>query len=155
MVRGPASPLQAAEASPSQGIAQVIVTTSAVFLSRARLQRALEPARIPARGAQVVPSFPVPAQGIAPLRCVADALCFTRVSSNYSQCCVAGASGGGGGGSGSLPGLSATQSAHARAIIAEAKKEGLGHQGCMAGITTGLTEVCYIHPSSPFPSISR
>jgi uncharacterized protein YfaQ (DUF2300 family) len=53
------------------------------------------------------------------------------------QCCVAGASGGGG----NLPTLDATQSAHARAIIAEAKKENLGRQGCLAGIATALTEV--------------
>ncbi|GJN71197.1 hypothetical protein PLICBS_005259 [Purpureocillium lilacinum] len=39
-----------------------------------------------------------------------------------------------------LPGLNAKQSAHARAIIAETKKEKLGHQGCLAAITTGLTE---------------
>jgi uncharacterized protein YraI len=45
------------------------------------------------------------------------------------------------GGSGNLPGLTATQSAHARAIIAQVKKEGLGRQGCEAGIATGLTEV--------------
>jgi hypothetical protein len=57
------------------------------------------------------------------------------------QCCVKGASGGGGG---NLPGLDATQSSHARAIIAEAKKENLGRQGCLAGIATGLTEVSSI-----------
>ncbi|UNI17841.1 hypothetical protein JDV02_004156 [Purpureocillium takamizusanense] len=39
-----------------------------------------------------------------------------------------------------LPGLNAQQSAHARAIIAESNKEKLGHQGCLAAITTGLTE---------------
>ena len=55
------------------------------------------------------------------------------------QCCVPGASSGGG--SGNLPGLSATQSSHARAIIQEAKNEGLGNQGCLAGIATALTEV--------------
>lgn len=47
-----------------------------------------------------------------------------------------------GGSGGNLPGLDATQTKHAKAIIAEAKKEGLGHQGCLAGITTALTEVC-------------
>lgn len=47
-----------------------------------------------------------------------------------------------GGGSGNLPGLDATKSAHARAIIAQTKKQGLGRQGCSAAIATGLTEVC-------------
>ncbi|EPS31839.1 hypothetical protein POX_d05969 [Penicillium oxalicum] len=41
---------------------------------------------------------------------------------------------------GNLPGLSATQSQHARDIIAEAKREGLGLQGCSAGIATALVE---------------
>lgn len=40
-----------------------------------------------------------------------------------------------------LPGLNAVQSSHARAIIGENNKEGLGRQGCLAGITTALTEV--------------
>lgn len=40
-----------------------------------------------------------------------------------------------------LPGLNAVQSANARAIIAEVKKENLGTHGCQAGITTALTEV--------------
>ncbi|KAK9319794.1 hypothetical protein V1517DRAFT_28082 [Lipomyces orientalis] len=48
--------------------------------------------------------------------------------------------GGGGGSGGNLPGLDATQSSHARAIIAEAKRENLGHQGCLAAITTAITE---------------
>ncbi|KAF3384370.1 hypothetical protein F1880_002065 [Penicillium rolfsii] len=39
-----------------------------------------------------------------------------------------------------LPGLSATQSKHARAIIAEAKSEDLGLHGCAAGIATALVE---------------
>ncbi|KAJ6441252.1 cyanamide hydratase [Purpureocillium lavendulum] len=39
-----------------------------------------------------------------------------------------------------LPGLNAKQSAHARAIIAETKKEKLGHHGCVTAITTGMTE---------------
>ncbi|KAH8692832.1 hypothetical protein BGW36DRAFT_436578 [Talaromyces proteolyticus] len=47
---------------------------------------------------------------------------------------------GGGGGGGNLPGLDDTQSSHAQAIIAEAEKENLGHQGCLAGIATALTE---------------
>lgn len=45
------------------------------------------------------------------------------------------------GSDGDLPGLDSTQSAHARDIIAEAEAEGLGHQGCTAGITTALVEV--------------
>jgi len=52
-----------------------------------------------------------------------------------------------------LPGLNAKQSAHARAIIAETKKEKLGHQGCLAAITTGLTEVrTHILSLCPIPS---
>ncbi|KAJ5518728.1 hypothetical protein N7453_001150 [Penicillium expansum] len=46
----------------------------------------------------------------------------------------------GGSTSGNLPGLTSTQSKHAKAIIAEAKKENLGRQGCLAGIATGLVE---------------
>lgn len=46
---------------------------------------------------------------------------------------------------GDLPGLDSTQSAHAREIIAEAQREGLGHQGCTAGITTALVEVRSVH----------
>jgi hypothetical protein len=42
---------------------------------------------------------------------------------------------------GDLPGLNSVQSSHARAIITEAKRESLGHQGCLAGIATALTEV--------------
>ncbi|KAI1831338.1 hypothetical protein DTO006G1_7245 [Penicillium roqueforti] len=42
--------------------------------------------------------------------------------------------------SSNLPGLSATQTKHAKAIIAKAKKEGLGRQGCLAGISTALVE---------------
>lgn len=41
-----------------------------------------------------------------------------------------------------LPGLNAVQSVHARSIIAEVKKTGVGMHGCEAAITTGLTEVC-------------
>jgi hypothetical protein len=48
---------------------------------------------------------------------------------------------------GNLPGLSDTQSKHARAIIGEAKKENLGRQGCKAGIATALVEVQLHHPS--------
>jgi hypothetical protein len=40
-----------------------------------------------------------------------------------------------------LPGLNSVQSAHARAIIAENKKEKLGKQGCYAAIATAITEV--------------
>lgn len=42
---------------------------------------------------------------------------------------------------GNLPGLNAVQSAHARAIIAEAKAKGVGRQGCLAGIATAIVEV--------------
>jgi uncharacterized protein YraI len=40
-----------------------------------------------------------------------------------------------------LPGLDVTQSAHAKAIIQQAKSDNVGHQGCLAGIATGLVEV--------------
>ena len=42
---------------------------------------------------------------------------------------------------GNLPTLNAVQSKNARAIIAQTKKQGLGRQGCMAALATGLTEV--------------
>ncbi|GJN74815.1 hypothetical protein PLICBS_008908 [Purpureocillium lilacinum] len=41
---------------------------------------------------------------------------------------------------GNLPTLNAVQSKNARAIIAQTKKQGLGRQGCMAALATGLTE---------------
>jgi hypothetical protein len=50
---------------------------------------------------------------------------------------------------GNLPGLDATQSKHAQAIIGEAKKEDLGHQGCLAGIATALVEVINIPSLTP------
>lgn len=46
---------------------------------------------------------------------------------------------------GNLPGLNSVQSKHARDIIGEAKKEGLGLQGCEAGIATALVEVKFPH----------
>ena len=42
---------------------------------------------------------------------------------------------------GNLPGLDAVQTANANAILGENKKENLGRQGCLAAITTALTEV--------------
>ncbi|OAQ63650.1 NLP/P60 protein [Pochonia chlamydosporia 170] len=39
-----------------------------------------------------------------------------------------------------LPGLNDVQSANARAVIDENNKEKLGKQGCIAALTTGLTE---------------
>ncbi|CAI7627546.1 hypothetical protein PCG10_002717 [Penicillium crustosum] len=59
-------------------------------------------------------------------------------SSSYVTKKCSGSSGGGS--SGNLPGLTSTQSKHAKAIIGEAKKENLGRQGCLAGIATGLVE---------------
>ncbi|KAF7122490.1 hypothetical protein CNMCM5793_000515 [Aspergillus hiratsukae] len=70
---------------------------------------------------------------------VADYYVKTGTSDYVTKKCD-GSSGGGGGSSGNLPGLSATQSSHARKIIGEAKKEGLGRQGCLAGIATALVE---------------
>lgn len=40
-----------------------------------------------------------------------------------------------------LPGLNAVQTKHANAIIAQAKKDGVGAHGCQAGIATALVEV--------------
>jgi hypothetical protein len=52
------------------------------------------------------------------------------------QCCVKDVGG-------LLPGLDQTQSANARKVIAQTKKQKLPKQACLAGITTGLTEVRY------------
>lgn len=52
-----------------------------------------------------------------------------------------------------LPGLGSTQTLYARAIIAQNAAENLGRQGCLAAITTGMTEVgynfstIYLHPT--------
>ncbi|QKX63155.1 uncharacterized protein TRUGW13939_10324 [Talaromyces rugulosus] len=68
---------------------------------------------------------------------VADYYVSTGTSGYVTDKC---GSSGGGGSDGNLPGLNSVQSSHARAIIAEAKRESLGHQGCLAGIATALTE---------------
>ena len=70
---------------------------------------------------------------------VADYYVKTGTSGYVAAHCDA--SGGGGSSSGNLPGLNAVQSSHARAIIGEAKKEGLGRHGCEAGIATAIVEV--------------
>ncbi|OQE40356.1 hypothetical protein PENCOP_c006G04702 [Penicillium coprophilum] len=70
---------------------------------------------------------------------IADYYIRTGSSSYVTKKC-GGGGGSGGGSSGNLPGLTSTQSKHAKAIIGEAKKEGLGRQGCLAGIATGLVE---------------
>lgn len=44
---------------------------------------------------------------------------------------------------GNLPGLNSVQSAHAKAIIAQAKKDAVGHHGCSAAIATALVEVSF------------
>jgi hypothetical protein len=72
---------------------------------------------------------------------VADYYVKTGSSSYVTKKCDGSSGGGGGGSSGNLPGLSSTQSKHAKAIIGEAKKEDLGRQGCLAGIATALVEV--------------
>lgn len=49
-----------------------------------------------------------------------------------------------------LPGLNASQSKYARAIIAQAKKDKVGAHGCQAGIATAMVEVITTpthHPS--------
>jgi hypothetical protein len=71
---------------------------------------------------------------------VSDYYVKTGSSSYVTKHCDGGSTGGGGSG-GNLPGLSATQSKHARAIIGEAKSEDLGMHGCAAGIATALVEV--------------
>jgi len=53
------------------------------------------------------------------------------------KCCMASTSGGG---SGNLPGLTAKQSGYARAIIARAKSDDVGHHGCEACVATALVE---------------
>jgi hypothetical protein len=72
---------------------------------------------------------------------VADYYVKTGTTGYVTKHCDGGSDGGSGGGSGSLPGLNAKQSAHAHKVIDEAKKEGLGRQGCLAGIATALVEV--------------
>jgi hypothetical protein len=69
---------------------------------------------------------------------VTDYYVYTGTSGYVTSKC------GGSGGGGNLPGLDSTQSSHARAIIAQAKSEKLGRQGCLAGIATALTEVCFL-----------
>ncbi|KAL2255766.1 hypothetical protein VTK26DRAFT_2740 [Humicola hyalothermophila] len=56
------------------------------------------------------------------------------------KCSASGGSGSGSGSKGNLPGLNAKQSAHARKIIAQAKKDKVGRHGCVTGIATALVE---------------
>ena len=74
---------------------------------------------------------------------VADYYIKTGSSSYVTKKCDDSGSGSGGDSSGNLPGLTSTQSKHAKAIIGEAKKEDLGRQGCLAGIATALVEVSF------------
>ncbi|CAI7641091.1 unnamed protein product [Penicillium glandicola] len=71
---------------------------------------------------------------------IADYYIRTGSSSYVTTKCSSSGGDSGGSTSGNLPGLTSTQSKHAKAIIGEAKKEGLGRQGCLAGIATGLVE---------------
>jgi hypothetical protein len=71
---------------------------------------------------------------------VADYYIKTGTSGYVTAKCGGGSTGGGSSG-GNLPGLNAVQSKHARAIIGQAKKEGLGRHGCEAGIATAIVEV--------------
>jgi hypothetical protein len=82
---------------------------------------------------------------------VADYYVKTGSSSYVTKNCDDNGSGSGGGSSGNLPGLTSTQSKHAKAIIGEAKKEGLGRQGCLAGIATALVEVSFDQDASSIP----
>ncbi|KAJ5698450.1 hypothetical protein N7462_000455 [Penicillium macrosclerotiorum] len=68
---------------------------------------------------------------------VTDYYVKTGTTGYVTEKCDGGSSGGS---NGTLPGLSSTQSAHAKEIIAEAKSEDLGHHGCTAGIATALVE---------------
>jgi hypothetical protein len=82
---------------------------------------------------------------------VADYYVKTGSSSYVTKNCDDSGSGSGGGSNGNLPGLTSTQSKHAKAIIGEAKKEGLGRQGCLAGIATALVEVSFDQDASSIP----
>lgn len=132
-----------AEASLLLGIVQELPIINAVCLNLAPLHPALEHVRILATAVPAVPLLLVHARAIVLSRYVrvnisVYPMLYMRARVlTVVQCCVKGA----GGGSGNLPGLDATQSTHARAIIAQAKSESLGRQGCLAGIATGLTEV--------------
>ncbi|KAL2786253.1 hypothetical protein BJX66DRAFT_342307 [Aspergillus keveii] len=54
---------------------------------------------------------------------------------------------------GNLPGLGATQSAHAKKIIAQAKKQDVGSHGCQAAIATALVESgIYVYANRAVPS---
>lgn len=79
---------------------------------------------------------------------VTDYYVSTGTSSYVTSPCDDGDSGSGSS-DGDLPGLDSTQSAHAKDIIAEAQAEGLGHQGCTAGIATALVEVRSELPYNP------
>ncbi|CAG8367483.1 unnamed protein product [Penicillium salamii] len=84
---------------------------------------------------------------------IADYYIKTGSSSYVTKKCDDSGSGSGGGSSGNLPGLTATQSKHAKAIIKEAKSESLGRQGCLAGIATALVESnIYIYANKKVPA---
>ncbi|KAL2807748.1 hypothetical protein BJX63DRAFT_440015 [Aspergillus granulosus] len=58
----------------------------------------------------------------------------------------------GGNDGGNLPGLGATQSAHAKKIIQQAKDQGVGSHGCQAAIATALVESgIYIYANNAVP----
>ena len=61
----------------------------------------------------------------------------------------------GGDDQGTLPGLDATQSGYARAIIRQAKKDKVGSQGCEAGIATAWVEVSCSQRSCPALPLNR
>ncbi|KAK3307851.1 uncharacterized protein B0T15DRAFT_86811 [Chaetomium strumarium] len=81
---------------------------------------------------------------------VADYYVKTGTSGYVAPKCSSG--GGSGGGEGTLPGLNKVQSSHARAIIAQAKKDGVGRHGCEAGIATALVETnIYVYANKNVP----
>ncbi|KXX76319.1 Uncharacterized protein YraI [Madurella mycetomatis] len=72
---------------------------------------------------------------------VADYYVKTGTNGYVAPKCGGGSGGdSGGGGKGNLPGLNSVQSKHARAIIAQAKKDKVGRHGCQAGIATAIVE---------------
>ncbi|KAL2842549.1 hypothetical protein BJY01DRAFT_264478 [Aspergillus pseudoustus] len=81
---------------------------------------------------------------------VADYYVKTGTDGYVTDKCDGGDDGGDGGGN--LPGLGATQSAHAKKIIQQAKDQNVGSHGCQAAIATALVESgIYIYANSGVP----
>ncbi|KAL2871716.1 uncharacterized protein BJX67DRAFT_369791 [Aspergillus lucknowensis] len=85
---------------------------------------------------------------------VSDYYVETGSSDYVTDACEGGGDDGGddGGDGETLPGLDSTQSAHAQAIIQQAKDQDVGHQGCLAGIATALVESnIYVYANEGVP----